>query len=370
MILIVSCAALAAMAAGDISVDSVEYDAASSRLVVAVSQTGYNGNALFYFFDNGEKIGQVMASLSQHINAVYVNYQLTQGEHDINVQADPLNAITETNKENNAITTRINFNPTDIASSVATANQSGFTFQAVWGIGFAALAAVLALSFYWRRPHSYFRKMPMSGSGERGKGLFSKKNGMKNNESSEEHKGLFSNKLSRNKVSAEDNDFLSAKDDVEPERDNKVRTIDKDTMSRDDSCELSGYDKGIAISKASAMPKANTISKASAIVKGSTIDNAMEQESFIKDSDIMPAPTVGIKIKDVIAMPKGSQVTFHASLEYQDKIGKDYAYFLRDGKDQIIGFSKSQISRKDATIHGVVDTFLGENNIVMIHDAQ
>lgn len=77
-----------------------------------------------------------------------------------------------------------------------------------------------------------------------------------------------------------------------------------------------------------------------------------------------------MKIADVARQPAGTAVRFRARLKYQDKIGKDYAYFLSDDSEHIIGFSKSNIDKKEAVVQGFTEHLLGDNTAVMIERAE
>jgi len=78
----------------------------------------------------------------------------------------------------------------------------------------------------------------------------------------------------------------------------------------------------------------------------------------------------GLKIRDIAGMPKGTRVKFSARLSYHDKIGKDYAYFLKDETDEIVGFSKEEIRKTQGIISGTADRFLGDNTSVIIEKVE
>jgi hypothetical protein len=78
----------------------------------------------------------------------------------------------------------------------------------------------------------------------------------------------------------------------------------------------------------------------------------------------------GFRIMDIFGLQKGTGVGFKAQINFQDKIGNDYAYFLKDDTGEVIGFSKNMINKKNAFVTGTVDYFLGDNTIVMISGAE
>ncbi|GEM_PF-4582854 len=95
--------------------------------------------------------------------------------------------------------------------------------------------------------------------------------------------------------------------------------------------------------------------------KPETNEKAAEAERPVRD---------GLKVKDIIGMPKGTKVKFSARLSYHDKIGNDHAYFLKDETDEIVGFSKEEIRKTQGIVSGAVDRFLGDNTSVIIEKVE
>lgn len=321
-----------AFALSDLQITNLEYSANTNRLVATIqNREDEAAGVLVYFYEEGRKIGEAIhdEKVPAHQSfSVYIDYVLAPGEHTLQAAADPLNTVEESNEANNERTVSLIISDNATKSVVPYTREElarQQTLASLKSLGFYIGLLVIVLAFL----------------------------------------ALFFTKIKH----------ASLHRDVMPE----IRTIrEHHEEGRNKSIFSSiklpkkGKNASGEIQKAEIVNKEG---KSAANAKLQSLIRILHRkhpaekiQEETREAALKPvAAEEGLlKIKDVAKQAAGTKVIFRARLKYQDKIGKDYAYFLNDDTEHIIGFSKSNIDKKEAVIEGFTQNILGDNAVVMI----
>ncbi len=301
-----------AFALPDLQIRSLEYSSDAGRVIAVIENTETDqvtGPVTVHFYDGDEQIGQTTYSgtLPGHGTAsVYIDHTLQEGQHNLKAIADPEDRTAEANENNNQRTLNLVYTSGSSQVPVVPVNKGESLILQNLGLYlgtfFAVVLVVLVVFLKLRSSH---------GASPSGPSMPKPPQRM---ESYKPHQGTRKEKHEGKKI-----EFFAKAAAVFGLLGSRLRR-------KKAPHETAGWQK--------------------------------EEKPKEEHAGLM-------KIKDMIGMPKGSRVKFSAQLNHYDKIGSDHAYFLKDGTDEIIGFSKELASRQDGVISGTVDHFL-DNTVVMI----